>query len=84
MMSDKVDAERYRRLAALVEAGEWFVGSSKVVDSYGLTEDTYMDDKAMMDLRLDGKEVNASAVGWKKAIDGSESSVDEMRKAGAL
>lgn len=57
----ELDAARYRRLAWLVDFGCWSVGHHEIKDSYGLTEDTYMDDKADMDAWLDKTEVIADA-----------------------
>ena len=62
------DAKRYCRLAWLVEAGSWSVGRHEVIDSYGLTEDEYMDDKADMDKQLDDPKVIREAGGWEKAF----------------
>ena len=70
MTNDKnvlLDAERYRRLAVLVEAGEWFAGHSEIIDSHGATDDTYMDDKDMLDTWLDRNDVVESANSWRKA-----------------
>lgn len=67
-MSDLLDAERYRRLAVLVEAGEWFAGLSEIIDSYGANSNTYMDDKEMLDACLDRQDVVESADSWRKAM----------------
>ena len=55
----KVDAERYRCLAQHVDFGDWFCGYGVVKDSYGGTEDFYMDDKKHMDETID-KAINES------------------------
>ena len=65
---DKRDAERYRRLAVLVAAGEWFAGYGEIIDSDGFTDNTYMDDKAMLDEWLDREDVIASAESWHEAM----------------
>ena len=62
------DAERYRRLAILVEAGEWAVCQSETIDSYGSTKDIWMDDKDMLDKFLDRDEVIESAKGWETVL----------------
>lgn len=62
----QADAKRYQRLAVLVNAGEWFTGYSTVKDSYGLCDETNMDDKAMMDKYLDKPEVIDLAESWKR------------------
>ena len=49
----KADAERYRCLAQHVDFGDWFCGYGVVKDSYGGTEDFYMDDKKHMDETID-------------------------------
>ena len=51
--SYKDDAERYRCLAEHVDFGDWFCGYGVVKDSYGGTEDFYMDDKKHMDETID-------------------------------
>jgi hypothetical protein len=66
--NDRLDADRYRRLAWLVEFGEWSVGKHVIKDSYGLTDDTFMDDKADMDAWLDKPEVVADADACAKAL----------------
>jgi len=53
------DAARYRDLASLVEFGKWSVGAHRIVDSYGNTNDTFMDDKAHMDTMLDANRDDA-------------------------
>lgn len=63
------DAERYRRLCVLVEAGEWFAGYGEIINSYGALNDTFMDDKAMMDEWLDRPDVVQSADEWRHAMD---------------
>lgn len=68
-LDNLLDAERYRRLAVLVEAGEWFAGHSETIDSYGSTDDTYMDDKDMLDAWLDRVDVVESADSWRKAMN---------------
>jgi len=65
----RADAERYRRLGFLVAAGDWSVGQHETIDSYGVTDDTYMDDKNMMDEWLDRPDVVEEAAGWKKAFE---------------
>ena len=47
--SYKDDAECYRCLAEHVDFGDWFCGYSIIKDSYGATEDFYMEDKKDMD-----------------------------------
>ena len=49
----KDDAERYRCLAEHVDFGDWFCGYCVIKDSYGGTEDFYMDDKKHMDETID-------------------------------
>ena len=49
----KDDAERYRCLAEHVDFGDWFCGYGVVKDSYGGTEDFYMDNKKHMDEAID-------------------------------
>ena len=49
----KADAERYRCLAQHVDFGDWFCGYSVIKNSYGKTEDFYMDDKKHMDETID-------------------------------
>lgn len=66
--NDELDAARYRRLAWLVEFGEWSVCKHVIKDSYGLTDDTFMDDKADMDVWLDKPEVIADADACAKAL----------------
>ena len=51
--SYKADAERYRWLAEHVDFGDWFCGYGVIKDSYGGTEDFYMDDKKHMDETID-------------------------------
>lgn len=51
--SNKDDAERWRKLGALVEFGDWLVVRSEVKDSLGATDDFYMDDLAHMRTELD-------------------------------
>lgn len=65
---DRKDAERYRRLAVLVEAGEWGCFYSVIIDSYGKTDDTYMNDKKHMDEVLDSEEVVTSADEWARCF----------------
>lgn len=50
---NELDAKRYLRLAYLVETGEWSVGKHEIIDKFGRTDDTYMDDKAELDKYLD-------------------------------
>lgn len=64
----KKDADRYRRLAILVEAGDWSVGQHIVIDKYGMTHDIYMDDKSDMDKTLDMPHIIADAEAWSKAM----------------
>jgi len=63
-----LDAARYRRLAWLIEFGCWSVGHHEIKDSYGLTNDTFMDNKADMDTWLDKPEVIADADACAKAL----------------
>ena len=51
--SYKADAERYKWLAEHVDFGDWFCGYSAIKDSYGQTDDFYMDDKKHMDEAID-------------------------------
>ena len=64
----RADAERYRRLAWLVAFGEWGVVKQVIKDSFGLTEDTFMDDKADMDKTLDSPEVVRAAAECEHAL----------------
>lgn len=49
----RADAERYRRLCEWVAIGDWSIARHEIKDSYGLTNDFYMDDKAHADAELD-------------------------------
>lgn len=62
------DAERYRKLSVLIESGEWFAGFGETIDSMGSTDNTYIDDKADLDNRLDSDEVTQSAKSWEIAL----------------
>jgi hypothetical protein len=70
----KKDAERYRRLAFLVEFGAWSVAKFDIKDSYGNHDETHMINKAHMDLALDRKDVIddadacAHALKWDSTI----------------
>lgn len=61
--------DRYRRLAWLVEFGEWSICKHVIKDSYGLTDDTFMDDKADMDVWLDKPEMIVDAEACRKAME---------------
>jgi hypothetical protein len=61
------DADRYRRLAVLVEAGEWCIGHLEIIDSHGATNETFIDDKDMLDTWLDRNDVVESANDWQRA-----------------
>jgi hypothetical protein len=53
--ADSRDAERYRKLAALVSSGDWSVARTLIVDRLGATDNEYMDDKADMDKHIDAE-----------------------------
>jgi len=49
----ETDAERYRQLARAVEFGDWGVARIEILDSFGRTHNTWMDDKNDMDTSID-------------------------------
>jgi hypothetical protein len=53
MMNLKLDSNRYNRLAYLITTGEWCVGDCTKMDSLGVSDIVYMDDKNEMDAKLD-------------------------------
>lgn len=73
--NDGVDAARYRRLAWLVEFGEWSLGKHVIKDSYGLTDITFMDDKSDMDAWLDKPEVISNAEACAKALQAANAEI---------
>ena len=47
------DAVRYRWLCKEVEHGSWSIAQHTVIDTFGCTRDTFMDDKAHADATID-------------------------------
>jgi nucleoside 2-deoxyribosyltransferase len=62
------DAERYHRLAWLVEFGAWSISQNIIQDSDGLVEENFMENKTMMDKCLNNPEVVKDAANCKFAI----------------
>ena len=66
LLSDELDAERYRRLAWLVRFGDWSVVIH--VNKYGLKNDRFMEDKIDLDAWLDNPEVIDDAESCARAL----------------